>query len=405
MLPLTFLSVVSLCLSYKVNLLRQPHQSLPMRSMSIRSQLKIPVWPVWNGVIATVLELLNLKDFGETLINKGAGGRVIPMSLDDELSPFLLLVHHKHSFTPFDPFRTITNLITPEGFPAHAHAGFSTVTITIPDQDSNGLIHRDSEGNSGVYNDGDVQYMKAGRGTIHEEMWEVDAKKHSAIELYQLWVNSPQRNKFDDPKCEIISKQSIKDASIRQNGVHLQVIDGCIVDKETEEREIVGPATDWLDVPTVLSHVTIEPHQSLTLEIKRDDVCLFHLRGGSLLAEGSEEEGGGAEAQFGDLIVYDSQRGSAQSETEMVELKAGAKGAKGLFMCAQTLNESVLKTGPFVLSNERDRQTVFRYFTNENLNYFWDHKLNNTEWKAFIGKLNLQKRIEAYLGGMSSDEY
>jgi quercetin 2,3-dioxygenase len=368
------------------------------------------VWPVWNGILSSIFELLNLKDLSEILINKGAGGRVIPMSLGDELSPFLLLVHHKHSFTPFDPFRTITNLITPEGFPAHAHAGFSTVTITIPDQGSNGLVHRDSEGNAGVYNDGDVQYMKAGRGTIHEEMWEVDSKKHTNIELYQLWINSPQRNKFDQPRCSIISKESIKAASMHRNGVHMQVIDGNIVMEKDEEdekntREIVGPATGWLDVPTVLAHVTIKPHRSLKIQINRDDICVFHLREGTLLSEESKEEvAGNLEARFGDLIVFDSQRSSDSSENDIVELTAGTKGAKGLFMCAQALDEPVLKTGPFVLSNERDRQTVIQYFTNENLNYFWHHQLGDSEWKAFIGKLSLQGRIEAYLG-MSSDQY
>ncbi len=79
------------------------------------------------------------------------GGRVIPMSFmssadgintRQSLSPFLLLVHHQHSFMPLDPTRTITNLFLPEGFPAHPHSGFSTVTITL----DGGLKHRDSEG-------------------------------------------------------------------------------------------------------------------------------------------------------------------------------------------------------------------------------------------------------------------
>lgn len=91
------------------------------------------------------------------------GGRVIPMSFisadsistSQPLSPFLLLVHHQHSFMPFDPTRTITNLFLPEGFPAHPHSGFSTVTITI----DGGLKHRDSEGIIMDYGDGDTQCM------------------------------------------------------------------------------------------------------------------------------------------------------------------------------------------------------------------------------------------------------
>ena len=77
------------------------------------------------------------------------------ISTSQPLSPFLLLVHHQHSFMPFDPTRTITNLFLPEGFPAHPHSGFSTVTITI----DGGLKHRDSEGIIMDYGDGDTQCM------------------------------------------------------------------------------------------------------------------------------------------------------------------------------------------------------------------------------------------------------
>lgn len=81
------------------------------------------------------------------------------MSLSESpLSPFLLLAHHCHSFTPLDPFRAITNLILPEGFPAHPHSGFDTVTYCL----EGGLRHRDSEGLGMAYGDGEVQWMRAG---------------------------------------------------------------------------------------------------------------------------------------------------------------------------------------------------------------------------------------------------
>lgn len=76
---------------------------------------------------------------------------MVPMQLSDaNLSPFLLLAHHTHSFMPLDPFREATKLFLPEGFPAHPHSGFDTVTYCI----QGGLRHRDSEGVQMTYGNG-----------------------------------------------------------------------------------------------------------------------------------------------------------------------------------------------------------------------------------------------------------
>ena len=97
----------------------------------LRPQLKLPVWPVYGGVLAQLLDWLGLYSASDQVLS-AIGGRVVPMPLNDlEVSPFLLLVHHTHSFMPLDPIRPITNLILPEGFPAHPHSGFGTLTFTI----------------------------------------------------------------------------------------------------------------------------------------------------------------------------------------------------------------------------------------------------------------------------------
>ena len=120
----------------------------------INPTLKIPVWPVYGGVVAQFSDWLGGSNSLTGVILDKVGGRVVPMTLSDQkLSPFLLLAHHCHSFIPNDPMRTITNLIQPEGFPAHPHSGFSTVTYCI----EGGLNHRDSEGQAMSYGDGDVQ--------------------------------------------------------------------------------------------------------------------------------------------------------------------------------------------------------------------------------------------------------
>lgn len=125
------------------------------------SPLKLPVWPVWGGVLAQVADWCGSPSISEK-ITSSIGGRVVPMTNlnEQQISPFLLLAHHSHSFTPFDPLRAITKFILPEGFPAHPHSGFDTVTYCI----DGGLKHRDSEGLEMSYGDGDVQWMSAARG-------------------------------------------------------------------------------------------------------------------------------------------------------------------------------------------------------------------------------------------------
>jgi hypothetical protein len=106
----------------------------PVRVPNILPVTKLPVWPVYGGVFAQLSDWLGGKNILTDKILDSIGGRVVPMTLSDaNLSPFLLLVHHCHSFLPFDPVRAITRLILPEGFPAHPHSGFSTGPFLSPD--------------------------------------------------------------------------------------------------------------------------------------------------------------------------------------------------------------------------------------------------------------------------------
>ena len=157
----------------------------------LQSTLRLPIWPVYGGVVAQIAEWLGLRRISRGVLD-GIGGRVIPMQLNGEAaftdSRLLLLVHHKHSFTKGDPIRALTRLIIPEGFPAHGHSGLMTVTMTM--EDGGGLSHRDSEGLQQEYGRGDVQWMKSCRGILHEEMWSPcrgQERVKEDVELYQLW--------------------------------------------------------------------------------------------------------------------------------------------------------------------------------------------------------------------------
>lgn len=103
---------------------------------------RLPVWPVWNGVAIFIISQI----FGNEIAAKleGAiGGRVCPnFFAEGETSPFIMLVHHRHSFARFDILRYIQRTFFPEGFPSHPHRGFTTVTYIL----KGGFLHRDSTG-------------------------------------------------------------------------------------------------------------------------------------------------------------------------------------------------------------------------------------------------------------------
>lgn len=146
---------------------------------------RLPVWPAWQGLVLAVAGQIPVARPLADKLEAVFGGRVCPMQLEQDCDPFILLVHHRHAFRPLDFLRPLFSaLIMPEGFPAHPHRGFETVTYVLPGRA--GLVHRDSEGCKMRYGSGAVQWMTAGRGMLHEEMWDVRACAGDA-ELYQLW--------------------------------------------------------------------------------------------------------------------------------------------------------------------------------------------------------------------------
>ena len=173
---------------------------------------RLPVWPAWQGLPLGILSQGPgpCRSWADRL-EAAFGGRVAPMQFDArEADPFILLVHHRHAFRPFDFLRPLFSaVIMPEGFPAHPHRGFETVTYVLPGRA--GLTHRDSEGTKMRYGDGAVQWMTAGRGMLHEEMWDVDAG--SDAELYQLWVNLPPTAKVQEEENRAAARSRLSSHS------------------------------------------------------------------------------------------------------------------------------------------------------------------------------------------------
>ncbi|CAN0274753.1 unnamed protein product, partial [Discosporangium mesarthrocarpum] len=91
----------------------------------------LPPTPKHPGLILAVLDALKLDSLAQWL-EELCGGRACPMMLNtEEQDPFILMVHHRHSFWPFDPISPLVKLLIPDGFPAHGHRGFQTVTYML----------------------------------------------------------------------------------------------------------------------------------------------------------------------------------------------------------------------------------------------------------------------------------
>ena len=135
--------------------------------------------------------------------------------LGKELSPFLLL-DYAGPMT-FEPSNT------PRGVEQHPHRGFETVTIVYQGE----LEHRDNAGNAGKIGPGDVQWMTAARGILHEEMHERDfTQKGGTLEMIQLWVNLPAKDKMGTPRYQEILTQDIPVVTLAENGGRVRVIAG-----------------------------------------------------------------------------------------------------------------------------------------------------------------------------------
>jgi redox-sensitive bicupin YhaK (pirin superfamily) len=135
------------------------------------------------------------------------------------LDPFLFAVHHvdyypagdskmrapRHGngadFNPSSPYRMYHGDQIP-GFPHHPHRGFETLTATLA-----GLIdHADSMGNAGRYGEGDLQWMTAGKGVVHGEMFPlINQDKPNTLKLFQIWLNLPKASKMVEPSFVMVS--------------------------------------------------------------------------------------------------------------------------------------------------------------------------------------------------------
>ncbi|NNF18423.1 MAG: pirin family protein, partial [Flavobacteriaceae bacterium] len=229
------------------------------------------------------------------------------------------------------------------GFPYHPHRGFETITIV-----NKGFCdHSDSLGAAGRFGQGDVQWMTAGKGVNHSEMFPlVNDDKDNPLELFQIWLNLPKKHKFVEPHFKMLWHEEIP--VISEKDVHIKVISG-------NYRETKGPdpaPNSWAADPdnhVAIWNIHLQPGANFTLPasipgIHRD---LYYYEGGGLTIEGQQhDKGQAAELDPGEEIL----------------LVNGRQSSHLLLLQGKPIAEPVAKHGPFVMNTQAEIQQAMQEY-------------------------------------------
>ena len=262
---------------------------------------------------------------------EGAGVRLrrsIATAILDYLDPFLLLDH----FESDDPSDYLA------GFPWHPHRGIETVTYMLAGE----VDHRDSIGNAGRIGPGDIQWMTAGGGIMHEEMPRPGTDGRMAG--FQLWVNLPARRKMTKPRYQDVRAAQVPEVR-RRDGSLIRVVAG----------EVDG-------VPGAVGEIYAEPEY---LDVSLAAGATFAQsvpRGHAAFAYVFEGEGRfGLDARPGDGVSREGEPLSALclalfADGDEVRVEASDRPVRFLLVSGRPLNEPIARYGPFVMNTREELQ-------------------------------------------------
>lgn len=279
---------------------------------------------------------MNRKRIANKIINghptrEGAGvhlNRIFGFSETADFDPFLLLDH----FGSTDPEDYEA------GFPWHPHRGIETITYVLKGT----VAHGDSLGNEGVIGPGDVQWMTAGSGIVHQEMPEGDA--HSAMEGFQLWANLPSAHKMTAPKYQEFRADEIPMAS-PASGVDIRVVAGRV-------DEVQGPVTDVMIQPVYLD-VTLAPNTHYSHPTEEGHTAFCFVFEGWLAVEGADES---------NTLAVDTGHLALFSDGDCIAFRAGQDGARFLLVSGKPLREPVAWAGPIVMNTKEELDLAFEEY-------------------------------------------
>lgn len=250
--------------------------------------------------------------------------------LAKDMSPFLLMDYAGP--VDFPPSKHI------KGVGDHPHRGFETVTIVYAGE----VEHRDSHGGGGLIKPGDVQWMTAASGLIHQEKHGKEfASKGGAFEMVQLWVNLPKKDKMTEPHYQGIKNETIPTVEIPNGAGIARVIAGEYLGQK-------GPASTF--TPINLWDLRLNSGHTTEFKVPQGHTAaIFVLSGQVVLNDGKS--------------IGDAELALLEREGDTFTLSA-TKDSKVLFLGGEPINEPIIGYGPFVMNTPDEIQQAFMDFEN-----------------------------------------
>ncbi|HKE96068.1 MAG TPA: pirin family protein [Povalibacter sp.] len=250
-------------------------------------------------------------------------------SQGQHLSPFLLLDHAgPFSFTPGT---------TRRGVGEHPHRGFETVTVVYEGE----VEHRDSTGAGGRIGPGDVQWMTAGAGILHEEFHsEAFTRGGGTLHMVQLWVNLPAKDKMTPPGYQTLLKQDIPVVDLPEAAGSVRVIAG-----EFGGRRGAARTFSSVDV----WDVRLDQGRNATFNFRDGNTVALVVLRGNVQINGNE-------------VVREGQFALLDREAGDMRIDAGSTDASLLILGGEPLNEPIAGYGPFVMNTRAEIEQAMRDF-------------------------------------------
>jgi redox-sensitive bicupin YhaK (pirin superfamily) len=271
-------------------------------------------------MIKDVINPMAATDGAGVLLRRSIATRTL-----DHLDPFFL----------FDQFGSENANDYIAGFPMHPHRGIETITYVL----DGSVAHRDSIGNAGVIQAGDVQWMTAGSGILHEEMPKVGPRR---LDGFQVWVNLPRKLKMTDPRYQDVPAGRIPEV-LRPDGTRVRVVAGEVDGVGGAVREIFA-APSYLDVALPAGGTFDQP-------VARGHTALLYVFQGAVTV-------GGAGAGHGKTVP--ATRLVVLGDGDAVQIHAGGAPARFLLLSAEPLDEPYARWGPFVMNTEEEVREALR---------------------------------------------
>jgi len=287
----------------------------------------------------------------------------------EKTTPFIMLVHHRHSFAPWDPLRYIQRTFFPEGFPAHPHRGFVTVTYFL----QGGFKHRDSMGVKQLYgaeerhNGKHTQWLNTGAGILHEEMYDIEPDKGgfdlvqpSSQELYQLWLNLPSEHKMSQPLTKLLGGEE-ETPTVRSDKTETIVLAG-----EYGGKRSAAPALSDI----AILHGKMEPGSTWKHSIPQSHkTAIMYVRTGSVSIDGTRVPPHHTIyfVPYGEELVVTS-----------------SEGADFLFLAGAPIYEPIAAQGSMVMNSPEEINEAYSDYQSQKMGVPWDHKISDEEWMEHV---------------------